>query len=733
MIKLKRIDFKKINLKKKKTEKIENTENKKSRKFNLKGLSNIFSKITGRIRLGIRSKLIATFLFPVIFIILLGVISYNQTADSLEELYQTSSMQILGKSADYLEVVLLNVETVAYDISADTEVVNFFSGTPDEGVDYEYIDKKIYTWLATDTYVESGYFISTKLGKHISTNDSVSFDADAYSKFEQTKDYVEVTSRNRKVWIGESEFLQMYKPAAENPYDNRKLTLIRRVENILTGEDVGYVILEVRTNVMEELLSEINLGEGSEVLLVAQDNTEIMKMDRYPESVEETAITGTKSYTKIQQSIEKNGSWNMNMNGDKYWMCYYYLGDLGDVIIGFIPQKTIMAEANGIRNTTVLIVIFAAAMVTVIGAFMAQGMSSTIKNIVKGVAKASKGDLTVNIKVNRKDEFGKLAGSVNDMIAAMKGLIGKVSDGVAQVEEAADKVSEAKEIVSEAASGLVDIGAQIRAGSSSQEDGAGECAQNMDTLSAKIEEVSDSTEHIEEIAKTTNSLVGEGIRAMDELSKSSTQTTENLTHISEEIQVLADKVNNIHNIIAVITEIADQTNLLSLNASIEAARAGEQGRGFAVVASEVKKLADESLSATEQIGQIINEVQQQSQKTMHYTEAAGDILAKQEEAVASAVSTFENINEYVRKLDEDINIIAKQTDAMDDSKNSTIEAIHSITAVIEENSASVSEMEESISYQKGQIETLSGYAENLQKVSQQLTDAINIFTIDSTV
>lgn len=727
MIKLKKIDLKKINLKKK------NTENKKSRKFDLKGLSNILSKITGRVRLGIRFKLIATFLFPVIFIILLGVISYNQTANSLEGLYQTSSMQILGKSADYLEVVLLNVETVAYDISADTEIVNFFSGTPDEGVDYDYIDKKIYTWLATDTYIESGYFISSKLNKHISTNAEVSFDADAYSKFEQTKDYVEVTSRNRKVWIGESEFLQMYKPEVETPYDNRKLTLIRRVENILTGEDVGYVILEVRTSVMEELLSEIDLGNGSEVLLVAQDNTEIMKTDRYPESVEETAITGTKSYTKIQQSIEHSGSWNMNISGDKYWMCYYYLGDLGNVIIGFIPQETLMAQANGIRNTTVLIVIMAAAIVTVIGFFMAQGMSSTIKHIVDGVAVAAKGNLTVTVKTKRKDEFGKLAASINDMITAMKGLIGKVSDGVAQVEEAADKVSEAKEIVSEAAGGLVDIGAQIRAGSGSQEDGAEECARNMDVLSAKIEEVSDNTEQIEEITKTTHALVGEGINTMDVLNRSSAQTTENLTHISDEIQVLADKVNNIHNIIAVITEIADQTNLLSLNASIEAARAGEQGRGFAVVASEVKKLADESLSATEQIGQIINEVQAQSQKTMHYAEEAGVILAKQEEAVASAVSTFENISEYVGKLNEGINIIASQTDAMDDSKNSTIEAIHSITAVIEENSASVSEMEESISYQKGQIETLSGYAENLQHVSQQLTDAINIFTIDTNV
>ena len=178
------------------------------------------------------------------------------------------------------------------------------------------------------------------------------------------------------MWIGESEFLQMYKPEVETPYDNRKLTLIRRVENILTGEDVGYVILEVRTSVMEELLSEIDLGNGSEVLLVAQDNTEIMKTDRYPESVEETAITGTKSYTKIQQSIEHSGSWNMNISGDKYWMCYYYLGDLGNVIIGFIPQETLMAQANGIRNTTVLIVIMAAAIVTVIGFFIAQWLDS---------------------------------------------------------------------------------------------------------------------------------------------------------------------------------------------------------------------------------------------------------------------------------------------------------------------------------------------------------------------
>ena len=122
-------------------------------------------------RVGIRIKLLLAFLFPITFLILLGVISYVQTSSALQELHKSSAMQILGKSADYLEAVLLDVETTAYDISVDTEIVNYFSGTPDEGVDYSYIDKKLTSWLGTDTYIENGYFIAIDGKEHISTNE----------------------------------------------------------------------------------------------------------------------------------------------------------------------------------------------------------------------------------------------------------------------------------------------------------------------------------------------------------------------------------------------------------------------------------------------------------------------------------------------------------------------------------------------------------------------------------
>lgn len=703
---------------------------KKKRERNRKHkLPTALTQFAGRVHFGIRSKLITTFLIPVAFIILLGTLSYQQTASSLKGLYQSSAMQILGKSADYLEVVLLEVETSSYDVCDDKELVNYFSNVPEEGVTLSYVGNRFNSHLGADAYIENGYFISTEKGEHLSTNPAVTFDAKAFDTFTQTEDYVQVTSRNRKVWIGESEFLNLYKPAGETPYDNRRLTMIRRVENILTGQDIGFLILELRQTVLEQLLDEIDLGEGSKVILTAQDSGELMKAEQYPENVEDTVFTHTSSYVKIQQSIDKSGSWNIKTGNGQYWMCYYYLGDLGNCIIGLIPQETLMESANGIRFSTILIVLVAAVVVTIIGTMMASGMSKSINKIVAGVALAAEGNLTVEIKTKRKDEFGKLGNSINSMIAAMKALIGKVSTGVFQVEEAADKVSMAKENVSDTAESLVHISEQIQEGGYRQDSGAKQCTDAMEELSGKIEQVVQGTAQIDNIVKTTRNMVAGGIGMMDDLSRSSDKTTDNLEHIVEEIKVLADKVNNVYGIIEVITEIADQTSLLSLNASIEAARAGELGRGFSVVASEVKKLAEESLGATEQISRIIDEVQKQSRKTLEYAQAAEGVLEQQDAAVEGAISTFRTINTHVEKLSEAVNQISNQAMAIDTSRDVTVEAIRGISAVIEENSASAGEMAEGISSQRQEVETLSGYAETLQMLSDQLKDAIHIFTI----
>ena len=724
---------KKIRVKKEKVKKEKKSKaaGEKKPKGSIKG---VFSKVTAlfgklNIKIGIRAKLLLAFIIPISATIYLGVSSYQQTATALKSLYQSSSKQILSKSADYLEVLMLDVETTAYDISVDNDFVNYFSGTPDEGVTYTSLDTKLCSWLGTDAYVENGYFVAINGSEHLSTNPDVKFDADAFSVFEQTEDYVQVTSRNRKVWLGESGFLNKYKPEPETPYANKRMTLIRRVENIMTGSDVGFIILEVRETVIEELLDEVDLGANSMVILTGQDSNEISKPENYPEDPEAAIIVDSKAFVKVQQALEKNGSFYVSRNGTKYWLCYEYLGDLGNCLIGMIPEQTMSDQANDIRTSTVVTVVIATIIVIIIGSFMAAGMSKAIHNIIKEVDKAAKGDLTVKVHSKRKDEFGVLSHSFNAMVEGMKELIGKVAEGMVQVDGAVDKVSGAKENVLETAEMLSDAINQIQSGAKQQEDGAQNCLFGMDDLSDKIVKVVENTKEIDKISQETKNVIDNGIHVMDELNHSSEDTTHNLTTIMEDIRTLEQRISNITSIVGVITEIADQTNLLSLNASIEAARAGEAGRGFAVVAAEVKTLADQSAQAAERIRDIVDEVQKQSHQTLEHGEETDEILQSQEKAVERAVKAFNNIDEYVNRLNQALADITVQTQAIEVAKNQTLEAVEGISAVIEENSASTQAMGESIHGQEEQVEKMSGYTNDLKDVSESLRQEIHKFSI----
>lgn len=238
-----------------------------------------------------------------------------------------------------------------------------------------------------------------------------------------------------------------------------------------------------------------------------------------------------------------------------------------------------------------------------------------------------------------------------------------------------------------------------------------------------------NTEEIDKISQETKSVIDNGIHVMDELNHSSEDTTHNLTTIMEDIKALEQRITNITSIVGVITEIAEQTNLLSLNASIEAARAGEAGRGFAVVAAEVKTLADQSAKAADRIRDIVDEVQQQSHQTLEHGEETDAILQSQEQAVERAVKAFNNIDEYVNRLNLALADIIEQTKSIEVAKNHTLEAVEGISAVIEENSASTQAMGESIHGQEEQVEKMSGYTNELKEVSESLRQEIHKFSI----
>ena len=677
-----------------------------------------------KIYIGISAKIIAAFFIPVIFLIGMGVFSYNQTADALINLYETSTMQIVSKSADYMEVVLLDVETTSYELANDLEIVNYYGGTPDEGVDYAYVEHKFSTRLGVDEYIQNGYFIPIEGSEHISTNPDVVFDNSAYEKLMETEDYVQVMSRNRKAWIVDSEFLTMYRKEGVEVLDT--LYLIRRVDNILTGKDVGFLILEMRPEVISGLLSELDLGKDSIIALIAQDLNEIEK-DPLPEGAQK--VTETDFYLQMLQTVEESGQSEVTYNGKAYWMCYYHIGSIGNTMMSLIPITTMLEEASQIKNITILLVVAVTIAVIMIGSFMAFGMTKAMKKIMVSVDKAAKGDLTVAIQNKRRDEFGILSERINEMLSSMRSLIISVQDASKEVELSAAKVTEANTTVNEAAEGINTAIVQIKDGVILQAENSENCMGSMDDLSGKIEKVAENTEEISHMSSGTKAHIESGMNAMNVLSTSTEKTSENLHTIMEEIGTLSNKVKNIDTIIEVITNIAEQTNLLSLNASIEAARAGEAGRGFSVVATEVKNLADQSIKAAEEIQRIIEDVQKQSDVTAGYAKKAEDILKLQEQDFANAVLAFNSIDDYVSKLVNDIEVINQETASIEDAKIATLQSVRGITAVAEKNTEVTNAMDESVEGQKRELENLSHYAEELLSVSNKLQDAIKQFKV----
>lgn len=681
-----------------------------------------------KIRLGIRTKLITAFLIPVFFIVLLGTISYRETSGSLQKLYQNFSSQVVGKSADYLEVVMLDVETTAYKLYSESLIGPFYTGRSEIEYTYEDVVANFNSILGADEYIESGYFVAIKGGKHLSTNKDIVFDAGTYEKFEASEDYLQITSRNRKVWIGESSFLTSMRPAETTESSNNNMTLIFRVDDPGTGEELGFLILELRTSVIDSLLEEVDLGTNSQVVLFGQDNKEIGGAVEGSDGV--ISIVPEDVYqTQIQQSVEKSGSFSVNENGTMTWICYQYIGDLGCCMVGSVPKATMLEQSYEIRNMTIGIVMIAILIVFLLGAFIASGMSKNIRRILKGVEAATGGDLTVAVKVKSHDEIGRLGKSVNEMLVSMRTLILKVADENEKVNHSAKRVGEASDSVSVMMGDLTNAVSEIEDGAQQQELGAKDCLTYMDQLSEEIEQVVGNTTEIKDISNETKEMVDAGIAIMQRLNDTSQATTQNVQGIMEEIEVLGTKVDNINHIIGVITEIADQTNLLSLNASIEAARAGEAGRGFSVVAMEVKNLAEQSLNSAIKIRSIIDEVQEQSRKALSRVSLTGGMITTQEQAVQNAVNALQVIDQCVNKLNSNITAITGQTQEIESAKEITLNAVKGISDIIEKNSQVTIVMGDEIQGQKEEVEKLEEYASDLKTVSTNLKMALDVFTI----
>jgi methyl-accepting chemotaxis protein len=333
-------------------------------------------------------------------------------------------------------------------------------------------------------------------------------------------------------------------------------------------------------------------------------------------------------------------------------------------------------------------------------AAVAEAQSVIAQAFSVAIARFAKGDLSARVKLDGRDEMTRVARAFNDMGKEVKRMIARVSGHAEEVSGAAGKLSHRSD--------------EVRTSSHRTSDSTTSVAAAMQQMTTSIGQVASHAADTEKSSETACRLSEDGERVVREASSEMERIAEAFSRSAEQISELGGRTDEISKIVQVIRDIADQTNLLALNAAIEAARAGEQGRGFAVVADEVRKLAERTGNATAEIGDMISMIQHSTQSVVTSMETGVGQVEHGVELASRAGDALAHINKGAHETLAMVRDIANAVKEQSTVSNEVSESVEHISSMVQSGSVAVDHM--------------SDEARHLDVVATSLKEAISLFS-----
>lgn len=684
----------------------------------------------------IRTKLISAFMITIIPILLLGIVSFHSSRNALKTVAVDSSLSTLAQSNNYLNLAMTNVEDLSMQIMSNATFQNYLDYSGSGASDFDNYtlrkdaDNYLNTLLISNKLISNIYFIQDS-GTILGDNGNLNTDGLSIENLKKNEFYKRVfDAKGKSVWYASHSNID------RNPDEQSySMSLMRLVGSLKSSEIKGVLIIDVKKDVVQKLMDQISLGENSQIHLVSPDGSDLTKSFvaaaiQADTSEKASNITSEAFYRDIAVSEETSGNKQVMYDGTENLLEFTKVGVTGFVMIGLIPTTELYQASSRIMVTTIILIILAIAVSVLIGFFISTSMGRTITRIIRVAGQAASGDLTVNLKSNRKDELGTLTVSINSMITNMRNLISQAATIASSVGLSASTVAATADHASSTSREISNAVQEISKGASFQATDAEQGSVKMNELAQKINIVSENSSAIEAFSAETMNLTQKGLSSVSELDQRTKETTNIISVIIDDIKSLDHNSKSIGKIIKVIKGIADQTNLLALNAAIEAARAGAAGSGFAVVADEVRKLAEQSMEATNEIASIVRDTQNQTGEAVQRAEMSSGILKLQNESLQKTIDIFRSISSSMEQLAAKVDNTMDAISEMESFKVQTVSAIENISAVSEQTAASSQEITASTQEQLSGIEQLAAYAQQLNEAAQNLTKAISKFKVE---
>lgn len=681
------------------------------------------SETKRKLNLGVRTKMIAVFMVLIVLMMVLSLGNYNKAKSAITDTYVEDKMQTFLAMGDYMELILDDLSTQAIRILVSSGMEKFYSEVY-KGDKLSRLEAKdqisgmISDTINTDKFINGIYIIPKEdIGFSSSTSN---VDAKFYTVLMESEEgkVLEQLVAGKVSWIGNHKFIDEKLKIVENSYG---FSLVKKIDDIIKGTE-GIIVLDANYSVVEEWLTSL-AGEDEVLAFISADGREILSDGK------ESTFTDTKFYKDSVASTELNGTKYVDYKGGTYLYTFCKVGETGNMMCSLVSQDEIFKSAESIKFTTILLIVVSCIVAIIIATFYSRSLSEVIKKISKGLTKAAQGDLTTTIEVKRKDEFGILSQNVNSMLANMKGLITKTAAVGAEVRESTSVVYSSSEEMKESMQEISTAVEEIEQGMAEQSACANACLDQMNVLASKINEVSESTNKISKVEENTKLIMDDNYSAVQDLYEKANETSNITGKIVQDMDKLAKQSGSITEIISTIEDIASQSSLLSLNASIEAARAGMAGKGFAVVAEEIRKLADQSLAAAQNVKSIAEGISTQTKETALTVKDAKETVSEQTIALDKTMKGFDGIKEQTDELIKQLEIIKKEIYAIEHVKQDTLTAISEISSVSEQTAAATREVSAKTIEQLDHVENLNKIIFSLEEKATNLEAELGVFKI----
>ncbi|MDZ5711488.1 methyl-accepting chemotaxis protein [Jeotgalibacillus haloalkalitolerans] len=447
----------------------------------------------------------------------------------------------------------------------------------------------------------------------------------------------------------------------------------------------------------------------------------------YRESVERNIpIIEAGDYDEAAQGIGASGS--------VFAMAQTDLIDMKTRSVGVADQLNLENEEIFETNQLIILVISGAALLAAIaiGIFMGRAIGSPLKRVASRMEHVSNGDLSHDTLVSkRKDEIGTLVAATNKMQEDLKTVVSKIAAATENVSAQSEELTQSANEVREGSQQIAVTMQEIASGTEAQATNAGSLSETMEVFSGKIQDTTQQSEKVSNRSRTVMTSAEEGSQMMESSIQQMIVIDQVMTEAVGKVRGLDHQTNEISKLVGVIREIAEQTNLLALNAAIEAARAGEQGKGFAVVADEVRKLAEQVANSVNDITGFVNGIQTESRSVVSSLEQGYEEVNEGTKQIAVTGERFNEINGSIRDM---IQMVDQITDNLQDISNgsqSMNASVQEIASISQESAAGVEEAAASSEQSLSTMETISASAEELAGLAEELAGEVRKFKLNA--